>query len=253
MLRSVRSLFGYGIRATDGEIGSVHDLFFDDDTWTVRYLVAETGGWLLSRKVLLSPAALGRPDWDARILPVHLSKEQVKNSPDIDADKPVSRRQQEELHKYYAWPPYWPMSGGTPIPPPHPIIPEVEEEKRSVAEGERVGEGEKGTNLRSAREVIHYHIEASDGEIGSAEDFIVDDGTWAIRYVIADTRDWLPGKRALFSPDWITAIRWAEGKIFVDISRHAVRSAPELDPEAPISRDYEILLYDYYGRPKYWR
>lgn len=253
MLRSARSLFGYGIRATDGGIGSVHDLFFDDDSWTVRYLVADTGGWLFGRKVLLSPEALGKPDWDARTLPVDLTKEQVRNSPDIDTDRPVSRRQQEELHKYYAWPPYWPMSGGTLIPPPHPILPEVEEKRRAFAEGGRAGEGEKGTHLRSAREVMRYRIEAEDGAIGSAEDFIVDDDTWTIRCVTADVRDLLPGRKALVSPGRITGIRWTDGTIVVDASREAVRNAPALGPSAPVGRDFAILLYDDHGRPKDWR
>ena len=107
MLRSMNELYGYTIRATDDTIGSVHDFFFDDRESTVRYLVVDTGNWLPGRKVLIAPDALSKPDWASMMLPVNLTKEQVKNSPDIDTEKPVSRQQEEDLRGYYDWPLYW--------------------------------------------------------------------------------------------------------------------------------------------------
>ena len=91
MLRSVQDIQGYAIRATDGVIGHVRDVYFDDHNWAVRYFVVDTGTWLASRKVLISRFAVGEPDWAARVMPVSITKEQVKGSPDIDTDKPVSR------------------------------------------------------------------------------------------------------------------------------------------------------------------
>ena len=92
MLRNVRHLRGYAILATDGAIGEVEDLYFDDDRWAIRYLVVDTGSWLPGRKVLISPHAIGRPDWMAQQLPVTLTKAQVEGSPDVDTRKPVSRQ-----------------------------------------------------------------------------------------------------------------------------------------------------------------
>jgi uncharacterized protein YrrD len=59
----MKDLEGFAIRATDGTVGHVKDFYFDDKSWVVRYLVAETGSWLSSRKVLISPIAVDHPDW----------------------------------------------------------------------------------------------------------------------------------------------------------------------------------------------
>jgi hypothetical protein len=111
MLRSMKDLENYAIRATDGIIGHVKDFYFDDGTWVVRYLVVETGSWLSSRKVLISPMAIGHPEWTGRVLPVSITKEQVKNSPDIDTDRPVSRQHERQYLEYYGYPFYWGGAG----------------------------------------------------------------------------------------------------------------------------------------------
>ena len=107
MLRSVQSLYGYTIRAKDGDVGKVHEFYFDDQAWVIRYLVADTGNWLVGRRVLISPVALGQPDWAAHTLPVELTKKQVEGSPHISMDQPVSRQMEEELYTYCGWAPYW--------------------------------------------------------------------------------------------------------------------------------------------------
>jgi hypothetical protein len=125
---------------------------------------------------------------------------------------------------------------------------EEEGDSRSdAAEGQS-----KSSHLRSTREVIGYNIQASDGEIGHVEDFIVDDETWIIRYMVVNTRDWLPGKKVLVAPRWIEKVTWAESKVYVELTRESVKNSPEFDPSAPVNREYETKLYDYYGRPKYW-
>jgi len=100
MLRSLKKLFGNKILATDGQIGRVHDFYFDDQEWTVRYMVADTGGWLKGRLVLISPAALGEADWGAESFPVNLTRQQIGESPGIEEDLPVSRQQEIELQRY---------------------------------------------------------------------------------------------------------------------------------------------------------
>ncbi len=244
MLRSLRGLRDYSIGATDDEIGKVHSFLFDGRTWGIRYLVADTGRWLPGRKVLIAVSALGRPNWPDHIFPVALTKEQVKNAPDIDTDKPVSRQREIELHQHYGWTPYWGMgygvpAGGVPLPPA--VDPE---DAKAAAKGD--------PHLRSTREVTGYRIRASDGEIGRVEDFIASDENWIIRYLVVDTKKWLPGRTVLIPPDWAREIRWDDQAVHVDVAKEKVRNAPAYDSSAGVNREYEIQMYDYYGRPKYW-
>jgi hypothetical protein len=248
MLRSIEELHGYTIHATDGDIGAVHAFFFDDKTWAIRYLVVDTGVWLPDRRVLISPIALGQPDWEGQFFPVKLTTEQVRNSPDIDTDKPVSRQQETLLHTYYDWPTYW--TGGIPLGPhaaaayPGGLV---------MTEPYELPQEEQGDpHLHSSRDVLSYYIQARDGQIGHVEDFIVDTDAWAIRYMAVDTVNWWPGKKVLVAVTWIEYVDWAEALVHVDLSRDQVKGSPEFDATAPVNRDYESRLYDYYGRPAYW-
>lgn len=243
MLRSVKSLRGFTIGAKDGEIGRVHTFLFDGHRWVVRYLVVDTGGWLPGRKVLIASGALGRPDWHHRVFPVDLAREQVKHAPDIDTDKPVARQREIELHRHYNWTPYW----GTPYGAAVPGVPPVSKEPRSIQEPVH-----GDPNLRSTREVIGYRIHAIDGQIGHVEDFIVNDEDWTIRYLVVDTRNWLPGRSVLISPEWVGDISWDAREVWVDVSKEAIEDSPAYDASAPVNREYEVQMYDYYGRPKYW-
>lgn len=244
MLRSLKGLRDFAIGATDESIGRVHSFLFDSETWTIRYLVADTGAWLSGRKVLIAASELGQPNWEGRIIPVSLTKEQVKESPDIDADKPVSRQHEIELHQYYGWGPYWGIGygvplGGAPVPPP--------------ADSDETKQRAKGDpNLRSTREVSGYRIHATDGDIGHVDDFIASDEEWIIRYLVIDTRNWLPGRSVLVAPDWVQKVSWSEQQVHVDVSKEVLKNSPPYEPTAPVNREYEVQLYDYYGRPKYW-
>ena len=249
MLRSVKELHGYTIRATDGDIGKVHGLYFDDLAWIVRYLVVDTGNWLPGRKVLLWPGVLGQPDWEMQSLPVRLTKEQVEHSPPISADEPVSRQMEADLHTYYGWTPYW--RGGLPVfglgaaAAAEMIAPSAEEKDGTEAK-------ENDPHLRSTGEVIGYHIQARDGEIGHVEDFVVDDEAWYVRYLVIDTRNWLLGRKVTLAPTWAERVSWLKRKVYVDLSKESIKNSPEFDPSMPVNRQYEVQLYDYYGRPYYW-
>jgi uncharacterized protein YrrD len=247
MLRSLKELYGYALQATDGEIGTVEEFYFDDEKWAVRYLVANAGSWLTGRLVLISPLALGEPDWGSQRLPVKLTREQIRNSPDIDTAKPISRQHEIDYYQYYGWPYYWAGAetwGVSPLPLAAPPPPPPAEKASGQAPGD--------VHLRSSREVEGYHIQARDGEIGHVEDFIVDDETWRLRYLVVDTRNWWPGKKVLVAPEWIARISWEEALVHVDLTREAIKAGPEFDPGQPINREYEARLYDYYGRPVYW-
>ncbi len=238
MLRSLNSLKDLNIRATDGPIGHVEEFFFDDQSWEIKYLVARTGNWLVGKKVLIAPPAFGTPNWENQSFPILLSKEEIENSPPIREDRPVSRQAQADLHDFYGWPGYI----YDPFPAPLAPVPK-----------ETFEEAEKGDpRLRSTREVEGYHIEASDGDIGHVEEFIVDDEEWIIRYVVIDTRNWLPGKKVLIAPEWIENVDWPSGKVQVARDRETIKDSPEFDPSRTVNREYETRLYDYYGRPKYW-
>jgi len=247
MLRSVKEIYDYVLKAQDGEIGRCKDFLFDDEYWTIRFMVADTGKWLPGFKVVISPIALEKPDWTARSLPIRLTKEQIENAPGIDEAKPVSRQYESKYYRYYGWPYYWAgtYAWGAEATPEalYNVHVQGEAQKEDVANDD---------HLRSTDEVTGYHIKTLADKIGHVEDFIVDDETWTIRYIVVDTKNWLPGKKVLVSPDWIKNIEWAEAEVEVELTKEQLENSPEYDPTEPINREYEARLYDYYGKPIYW-
>lgn len=245
MLRGLKAMHGFTIHANDGDVGHVEDFYFDDVTWMIRYLVVDTGPWLFGRKVLISPLAIGKPDWDHELLPVDLTKEQVKQSPEVDLEQPVSREKEKELHNYYNWDYYW---ASLSVPGTTPIVPPVN------YGGAEVGEGDiDNPNLRSANEVDGYTIAARDGNIGHVSDFLAADDRWLIRYLVVNTGNWLSGRDVLVSPRWIDEISWAEASVHVGMDRDAIEKSPEYDPTEPVKRAYEARLHAHYDRPGYWK
>jgi hypothetical protein len=249
MLTRASELMRHSILATDGEIGSVEDLYFDDAHWTVRYLVVDTGDWLPGRQVLISPHAVSGHPTDGRI-PVALTKERIEASPSIDTDKPVSRQYEAELARYYQYPPYWlgPHRWGATVLPGDPLA-AVPGTTVELVTDEVGGD----PHLHSARDVLGYYIEARDGDIGHVEDFLIDEEDRAIRYMVAATRNWWPGKKVLISPEWIVEVSWPASRVRVDLTRDRIREAPEFDPSRPVDREYENRLFGHYGRRQYWR
>ncbi len=244
MLSLAKSLRGYALKARDGAIGSVKDFYFDDQFWTIRYLIADTAGWMSGRSVLISPYALEAVHRDAKEIATTLTRKQIEESPSLESDKPVSRQFEENYYGYYGWPSYWggPYMWGT-----YPSITRDPEYWTPASPTHKAGD----PHLRSMEAVKGYHIQASDGEIGHVEDFIVDDETWSIRYLIVNTRNWLPGKHLLISPQWIARVSWEESKVFIDQTRELIRQAPEYT-EASLTREYESHLHQHYDRPGYW-
>ena len=250
MLRSVKELFDYVLKARDGQIGRCKDFLFDDQFWAIRYMEAETNKWLPGRRVLISPISLGEPDWQTRLFEVQLTKKQIEEAPGIDQDSPVSRQHEVEWAKHYGWSYYWMGHGiwgaaehiGAPIDP----------EELEAASEKELNSGD--SHLRSINEVIGYKIQAKDDKIGHVEDFILDDNRWILRYLVIDTRNWLPGgKKVLVSPGWVDHISWADRIVGINLSAKAIENGPEYDPSLPVNREYEERLYDFYGRPYYWK
>ena len=253
MLRTAGDLKGVTIEAMDGDIGSIQDLYFDDRTWTMRYLVVDTGTWLPGRQVLISPFAF-QPVPGASRLRTTLTKDQIQNSPSIETDRPVDRQREIEFSQYYGYPYYWvgPYRWGDIASPTLPVAVAPSAVDRDVQEMIAREHENADPNLRSAREVTGYYIQATDGDIGHVEDFLIDDETWAIRYCIVDTRNGLPGRKVLVSPEWIQRVSWEDSKVYVDLSKRHIEAAPEFDPSLPLEREHEERLLTHLGRAKYW-
>ncbi len=249
MLRNANELHGFTIRATDGELGTVDQLYFDDETWAIRYLTVETGGWLGGRPVLISPYSVVHAAWQTKRLDVALTKKQVQNSPDINTHQPVSRQHEAEFNGYYGYPYYWggPYLWGPAFYPAGTTVPTASAEVRADRERESAD-----SHLRSAEAVTGYSIEATDGDIGHVDGFVVDDEAWAIRYIEVATRNWWPGKKVLVSPAWIERVSWPNSTVYAGLSRDTIKDAPEYVDSNRITREYENRLYFHYGRPPYW-
>ena len=253
--RTVRIRTKNAIQAIDGNVGTVKDFYFDDDKWVVRYLIIETGSWLLSRKVLLSPFAIKYLNIDERTLSVDITMKQVEESPAIDTDKPVSRQHETEHLDYFGYPYYW---GDTDLwgayPNPNLVnydgmarpkdTPEI---ARMLSEVETLRHNRDDPHLRSCAAVISYHIEALDGEIGHVDGMFMDDKTWAIRYFIINTSNWWIGHQLLIQPLWIKEVSWPDEKVFIGLKREEVQNAPRYDESIPFNRDMEARVHLYFG------
>tara|TARA_R110001583_G_scaffold195499_1_gene374374 strand:+ start:34895 stop:35695 length:801 start_codon:yes stop_codon:yes gene_type:complete len=263
MLRSMHDLENYSIAATDGNIGKVADFLFDDKAWVVRYFVVETGSWLSSRKVLISPIGIQKPNWREKVFPVSITQEQVKNSPDIDTDKTVYRQNEINLLEHYGYPNYWGDIGiwgggmyphllnpgfGQPSQTPQQVF------KKTLAHGEANSERHKSydPNLRSSKAIIGYHIHAIDGDIGHVSGVLIEDNSMVVRYLVVETTNWFGGKQALISPEWIDDIAWLDNSVTINLTCEQIKEAPEYQPSLDLSRDSELALYNHYGFSNYW-
>jgi uncharacterized protein YrrD len=245
MLSKAKTLKGYKLESLNGEIGKVKEFYFDDRHWAIRYLVADTGNWLTGRQVLISPYALVSVVKEQHHIEVNLTKKQIEDSPSLNSDQPVSRQFEESYYGYYAWPKYWdgPYMWGA-----YPYLIRDSKKQRETNQGAKAWD----PHLRGTHAVRGYHIQATDGEIGHVDDFIIDDETWAIRYLIIDTQNWWPGKKVLVSPQWIERVSWTESKVFVNLPLEDIKQSPEYTEESLLTRDYEAGLHRHYNRTGYW-
>jgi uncharacterized protein YrrD len=229
----------------DGKIGKVKEFYFDDRFWTIRYLVAETGTWLASRQVLLSPYSLKAIFNEEKTIDVALTKKQIEASPSLDSDKPVSRQFETFYFQYYGWPVYW--SG----PDAWGCFPYLERDPGKWMNS-TPAHAAWDPHLRSTHAVIGNCLHATDGEIGQVDDFIIDDATWKICYLIVNTSNWWVGKKVLVSPQWIECVSWDDKTVYVNLSREAIKQSPEYTNASLVTRDYEIGLHGHYNRKGYW-
>jgi hypothetical protein len=250
MLWTASGIEGYAIRASDGELGTVVDFLFTDDSWLVRWLVVDTGNWLSGRKVLLPPTVLGHPDPATREFPVRLTMQQVKDSPEIASDRPVSRQDETNIYGYYGWRPYWGdgfFMGG------YGFMGEDWVGSQAPGTSEREGNiantrlNDADPHLRSVAAVTGYHVHATDGEVGHVKDFLLEDVDWSIHYVVVDTRNWWPGEQVLISPGLAREINWPDKLVHLTVDRQKVKSSPAYNEMTTVDRNYERRVHDHYG------
>jgi hypothetical protein len=259
MLRNMKDMEDYTIGATDGVIGRVKDFYFDDDAWVIRYLVVDAGEG--RRKVLISPISIGQPNWSEKILPVALTRTQVAHSPDIDidTDKPVSRQQEMGYLGYYGYGSYWGGGGlwGAGI---YPDVLQAGLQNRGTRTDKSAGHAgavvgqdqHDDPHLRSGNAIMRYYVHASDGDMGHVEGFLVDEKSWAIRYLIVNTSNWWLGHKVLIAPQWIDHVDWLESTVSVGLTREAIKRSPPYDAARPLDREQEVGIHTHYGRTGYW-
>jgi PRC-barrel domain len=238
MLRNSSFVIGRSVQATDGPIGTVTDLLFDDSSWNVRWAVIDTGSWLTGRRVLLPPQRLSPAPGDPERFTVPLTCEQVKASPSEDSDMPVSRRHEFQLFSYYQWDPYW--LGGAAFGGALPLIQPLVDDPGLV-------DGDE--HLRSTVRFKDYIVQATDGDIGHIADILIDPERWSIPLLEIATRNWLPGRKVLLAPALVEKIDWFERAVSFRRTRAEIPASPEYDPSVTIDRDRLRQLYDHYGLP----
>jgi uncharacterized protein YrrD len=233
MYQDIKQLYGKKLGATDGEIGQVQDFYFDDQTWAIRYLVADTGTWLTGRQVLLTPHAfgihaLGRSDPADTVLRVSLTRKQIEGSPSIETHLPVSRQFEEEYYRYYGWPTYWEGGGmwgaagfATALPLPAMGIPPPDNRRRD------------DIHLRSTKAVTGYRIQATDGPIGTVSGFMVEIWSWGIRELVVETGHWYAGKPILILPKNIERISYTDSTVFVNLTKEDLQQTAKNDVAQP--------------------
>jgi len=236
----LNELTGYHLQAKDGEIGKILQVYFDDQQWVTRYFVVRTGNWLLGQEVLIVPSTVTGIDVENQHLIVDLSLEQIKNSPPVNTEVPVSRHYEEQYYAYYGWQPYW-SAGSLPtaIGPLPAIYTPVDVEKPEKPEH---------PNLRSSKEVSRYHLHAEDDQVGRVADFLLEEETWSIAYLEIDTGSWFASKKVLISPSWIQKVDWAKREVSVNVVADLIKSAPEYDAAKRVSSDYQSALHKHYER-----
>ncbi|MBN2551549.1 MAG: PRC-barrel domain-containing protein [Spirochaetales bacterium] len=218
MNRSVKHLQAYTLVARDGELGSVEEMYFDDEKWTIRYIIANLEEVPDKEWAAVSPVSVEGVDWKNGTIMVDLSREDVAGSPELDLEEPMGREKERQLNRYYRIPVYW---NGVGLWGNH-VYPGLLAEESVAAEEDG---SDRETRVHGTREAFGYTIEATDGEIGRVDDLVVEERTWEIQFLVIDTGNWLSGRKVIVDTHWIDQVNWQDGRVAVSLPRNAIRSA----------------------------
>lgn len=250
MKRSIKSLTGFILKETDGELGKVEEYYFDDQTWDIRYLIVKTGNWFSQKKVLISPTAIQKTDWEHKEFVTNLSKSQVKNSPDIDTEKPVSRQHEQQLSSYYQWDEYWQddAHGGAIFGMMPDELYDEDESREEQPETPPQSISNYDQHLWSTSKVLGYKIHATNGEVGAVIDYIIDDVTWKIEFLVVSTGKWMNKRNILLETKWAKEVNWDNSVVIAGITTESIEGSPEYNESEGVDEAYEKKLYDHYVR-----
>lgn len=208
MLIAAKHMYGTPLEATDGTVGTLYDVLFDDQSWTLRHLVATTDRWFFGEQVLLDLADLDRADWSEPRLWLRLTKDQVRECPTIKSDRDLANQPAIEAA----------------------LMLVSEAYSTNIVDAE-VDTGSE-PHLCSTKMLTGMHIQCADSHsLGHVEDFLVDDQTWCVRDLVIDTRNWLPGKRVLIEPALVKSIDWEDREIFLFQPRDQIEHRPAYEHE----------------------
>ncbi len=265
MFIQAKTLESFSMNATDGELGSIADLYFESNTFTLRYFVGDTRTWFFGGKVLLSPESVTSIEQEKERIDVNLTKDQIKDSPKPSSHEPVSRQYEAELRDHYGWRHYWgaPIGGASagmgspgsyPAAPgmmiPYPIAnPNV---SRTEDEQDAMTQQTEQNSLQSINDLRGYKIHVKNGEVGKALDFMLNEHDWTINYIIVDVGGTFTREPVPLAAEWITDISWQDKTITVNVDKELIESAPDYEIHEPFTREDESRLYAHYGRDVYW-
>jgi len=214
MLYFSSELKTYHVEATDGELGKILDVYFDDKKWAVRYAVLDTRKWLPGRRVILSPTAFVHLNKEERKLEVVHDKETVRNSPEISEESFISSDIEHSLSGYYGWSRYW-MGNMLWGEQEQPILPTLETAATHGLEIETQVTVPQDYGLRSEEETLGFKVHASDGGLGKVADLIFDDEYWKVQYIIVQDNDVLEGSFYAIRPEDLQSVAWFEEDMYV--------------------------------------
>jgi hypothetical protein len=251
MKHSIKELLGYDIEAMDGTKAQVKDFLFDEETWIIRYLEADFGNLFNSKRILIPRMLLKNSNIGDKKFYVDINKNRLESYPKPEDELTVSRRYEEELHKYYGLDTYWgfsypyPGAGATTgLGTSDYISPRASRVPSSL-----VDEEDLGTSLHSFNEVKGYSIQAVDGDLGHIDDLIIDDVDWQVAFFVVDTSNWMPwSKKVILDINQIDDISFARKLASVNLHTDTIKNAPEYDSSRPLDSQYENAHQKYYEK-----
>lgn len=242
---NMSEFIGNKLMANDGEVGVVSDMLFDDQSWFVRYFVITCGNWLDKKEILLIPSSLNLPRDESAQLSSDLTRDQIKKSPLIQSNLPVSRQFETELHSYYNWGPYWTY----PISTAYGFTMYNKDMQQRANESGLEKNSVKqdfDPSLRSLKAMEHRRLRSPDGELGRIEDMLIEASEARVSHLVVDTKNWWPSKNVLILTESITDISSMSDTVDTSVGKKKIQSAPSYESFEAGNEAYLQSLDEYY-------